>query len=123
MTLGEVLAQIDGLKYNPYTTAEKLRWLSDLEGRIRTEIVDTHEGAPETPFVPFTPDTPLDTELLIPAPYDGVYLRHLEARMDYHSGEIDRYNNSSQLFNAVYSGFWRHYNRTHLPKTGSWKFL
>ena len=122
MTLAEAISHIDTLKYNTFTRQEKLRWLSDVESRIRREVVDTHEGGPEAPFVPFTPDTPPDTELTAKPPYDQIYLRHLETQMDYHSGEIDKYNNSSALLAAVYGGFCRYYNRTHMPKGQNWKF-
>ena len=122
MTLRQAITSMDNLKYNTYTLEQKLRWLSDLESRIYTEILSTHEGAPEEPFAPFTRDTDLDRVLAAPAPYDIVYLRQLETQMDYHNGEIDKYNNSSQLLNSAYGGFRRWYNRIHLPKTASWQF-
>jgi hypothetical protein len=122
MTLRQAITSIDNLKYNTYTLEQKLQWLSDLESRIYTEILTTHEGAPAEPFTPFTRDTDLDRVLAAPAPYDIVYLRQLETQMDYQNGELNKYNNSSQLFNSAYAGFRRWYNRTHLPKTGSWQF-
>lgn len=54
-------------------------------------------------------------ELYAESPYDEVYLRFLEAQIDYANGEIERYNNSIAAFNHAYSAFERFYNRTHLP--------
>ena len=122
MTIGECIAAVDGLKYNTFTREQKLRWLSSLEARIHTEILMTHLGAPEVPFEPFTPDTPMDTLLTAQPPYDRMYLHQLEAEMDYHSGEIEKYNNSALLRNSAYDAFRRYYNRTHMPVTGAWKF-
>ena len=121
MTLHETIAQLDALKYNTYTQAEKLHWLSNLEGRIRREILDTHVGGPEGSFIPFTQDTPMDTVLSIGEPWHEIYLRYLEMQVDYANGEIEKFNNSSAIFQAVYDAFARHYNRTHMPKakTGS----
>ena len=122
MTIGDCIAAVDGLKYNTFTREQKLRWLSSLEARIHTEILTTHAGGPTEPFLPFTPDTPMDTRLTADAPYDRMYLHQLEAEMDYHSGEIEKYNNSSLMRNTVFDAYRRHYNRTHLPKTAAWKF-
>ena len=122
MTLRQAITRMDNLKYNTFTLSQKLGWLSDVESRIHREILATHEGGPEEEFAPFTDDTDLDTQLAAPAPYDIVYLRQRETQIDYHNGEIDKYNNSSQLLNTAFAGFRRWYNRTHLPKTGSWKF-
>lgn len=60
-------------------------------------------------------DTPPDTALLVPAPYDELYLWWLAAQMDYHNGEFTRYNNSIQLFNTGYSVFAEVFTREHKP--------
>ena len=123
MTIGEAISRIDELKHNTYTIREKLGWLSQLEARIRVELLDTHEGGPEDPFLPFTADTPMDTVLQLPEPYDEVYLRHLEAQMDYHSGEIEKFNNSSAMLAAAWDCARNYINRTRMPKKQNWKFI
>lgn len=62
-------------------------------------------------------------ELFAESPYDEVYLRWLEAQIDYANGEIERYNNSIAAFNHAYSAFERFYNRTHLPLGCKRKFF
>ena len=42
MTAGELIAQVDALRPNHYTEAEKLRWLQRLDGQIALELLDTH---------------------------------------------------------------------------------
>ena len=123
MKLIEAITQIDALKPNSYTQLDKIRWLSNLDWSIKTEIIDTHEGAEEVTFVGYKDTTPLDTELLVPAPYDVVYLRWLEARIDYANGEIGRYNNSSIAYNEAYSAFRNYYNRQNKPLTIKFKFF
>lgn len=123
MTLIEVINRIDVLKPNAYSQLEKVKWLSTIDGIIKTEIIDTHEGAEEVTFNGYDENTLLTTELLVPAPYDDVYLRWLDAQIDYANGEYARYNNAVQAYNDAYSVFERHYNRTHMPKGKKFKFF
>ena len=115
MTIIEAINRLDALKFNTYSQSEKVEWLSSLDRRTRKAIIDTHEGAPDTEFSGYDDDTPVSTELLVPAPYDEVCLRWMEAQIDYHNGEFGRYNNSVTMFNNAYSAFERSYNRTHMP--------
>lgn len=123
MTLLEAINRIDVLKPNGYTQAEKIQWLSNLEGIIKREIIDTHEGGEGIAFNGYTEETSLTTELLAPAPYDDVYLRYLETQIDYANGEYGKYNNSMEAYNTAYSNFQRYYNRTHMPIGKKYKFF
>ena len=115
MTVMEAIAHVDTVKPNCYSQDEKLRWLSVLDGTVKAEIIDTHEGAEEVAFAPYDGHTDFLRELLVPAPYDEVYIRWLEAQIDYASGEYGKYNNSVKLFNTAYAAYEKYYNRTHLP--------
>lgn len=123
MTIIEAINQIDAIKPNSFEQIEKVKWLSILDGRIKEEIIDTHEGADAVVFNGYSEDTSLETELLVPAPYDEVYLRWLEARIDHANNEYGKYNNSSVMFNNAYSEYWRYYNRNHLPISGKRKYF
>ena len=114
MTIYEAIESIDALKYNVYTQSDKIRWLSSLDLRVKKEIIDTHNVETEE-FTGYTDETPLTTELLVPAPYDEVYLRYMEMQIDYTNGEYGKYNNSAAMFKAAFNAYWRHYNRTHMP--------
>ena len=118
MTIIEAINNIDALKPNAYTQTDKIRWLSRLDGKVKADIIDTHEGAENTAFNGYNEDDEnfsIETELLIPAPYDDVYPLWLEAQIDYANNEYGRYNNSIAMFNATYSAFERWYNRNHMP--------
>lgn len=123
MTIIEAINKIDSLKPNNYGPEDKIAWLSNLDGIIKTEIIDTHEGADSVIFNGYDVDTALDTVLLVPAPYDDIYVKWLEAQIDYINGETQRYENSMIAYNTVYSTFNRYYNRTHMPKGKSIKFF
>lgn len=74
-------------------------------------------------FDGYNAETPLDTELIVPHPYDDVYRYWLEAQIDYANGEYAKYNNSMSMFNEAYSAFYRYYHKTHMPKGKNIKFF
>ena len=122
MTIMDAVYRIDELKPNSYSQSEKIKWLSTLDGIIKTEIIDTHEGGENVVFNGYDENTELSTVLLVPAPYDDVYLRWLEAQIDYTNGEYRKYNNSSTAYNDAYTAFQKYYNRTHMPKHNGKRF-
>lgn len=115
MTIMDCIYRIDELKPNSYSQSEKIKWLSTLDGLVKSEIIDTHEGEDNIAFTPYNENSDLSIVLLIPAPYDDVYLRWLEAQIDYANGEYGKYNNSLVAYNDAYSVFQKYYNRTHMP--------
>ena len=117
MTIISVINHLDAVKPNGYSLTEKIKWLSTLDGIVKTEIIDTHEGGENITFKGYTENTDMTTELLIPQPYDEVYIRWLEAQIDYANGEYGKYNNSITMYNTAYAAFERYYNRTHMPIT------
>jgi hypothetical protein len=123
MTILEAINRVDSTKPNSYTQVEKVDWLSTLDGVIKTNIIDTHEGGENVVFDGYDADTSLDTELLVPAPYDDIYIRWLEARIDYANGEINKYNNSLTAYNDAYDLYANHYNRKHMPKGSKFKYF
>lgn len=122
MTIIEVITEVDALHPNGYDRNNKIAWLSNLDGRIKKEIIDIHEGGDDVPFKGYTPND-INTELIVSRPYDEMYRYWLEAQMDYANGEYTKYNNSMSMFNSVYSAYERHYHKTHMPKGKSIKFF
>ena len=123
MTIMEALYRIDEIKPNSCSQSEKIKWLSSLDGVIKNEIIDTHEGGEDVVFDGYNEDSALSIVLLVPAPYDDIYLKWLEARIDYTNGELNKYNNSSVAYNDAYDLYQRYYNRTHMPKGKKFKFF
>ena len=123
MTITEAINKIDSLKHNTYSQSDKVDWLSRLDAMVKKHIIDTHEGAEDVSFKGYDDLTELSTELLVPAPYDEMYLRWMEAQIDYHNGEYNKYNNAILMFNADYESYQNYYNRTHMPKGKSFKYF
>ena len=123
MKLMEAIAAIDRLKSNSYDLKEKVQWLSALDAMVKQRIIDTHEGGEAVRWTSYTEQTPGDTQLLLPEPYDQLYLWWVSAQMDFLNGEITRYNNAIELFNSGYAAYADAYHRSHKPLTGQSDFL
>lgn len=115
MTIIEAINRVDALKPNAFTQTEKVEWLSMLDGMVKKLIIDTHEGGDDVTFNGYDESTPMDTELLIPYPYDDCYLTWLESKISYHNAEYAKYNNAIIRFNDTYKEFSNEYNRNHMP--------
>lgn len=122
MTIMEAVNSVDNLKHNTYSFADKVQWLSRLDGMVKRLIIDTHESR-KVFFYGYTEDTEPDTELLVPAPFDAMYLRWLDAQIDYTNGEYDKYNNSILMFNVEWEKYQKYYRSVHKPKRSLERFL
>lgn len=123
MTIIEAITKVDTLKPNAYSTTDKISWLSRLDGMVKRLIIDTHEGGEDVVFTGYDSETDMETELLVAAPFNDIYLRWLEAQIDYSNAEFSKYNNSILLFNAAFDVFSNYYNRNHMPAAGNKRFV
>lgn len=123
MTIAEVIDKVDSLVSNTYSQEDKVGWLSQLEWIIKTQIIDTHQGGTEDPFYGYDSNTDPHALLLVPAPFDDVYLRWLEAQIHYYNGETDRYNAAIIMYNTSLEAYANHYKRTHRPLHDGRRFI
>ena len=115
MTINEAMAAVDGLRNNQIPEDVKRAMLSELDGRIYREVI-----APESvDFTGYNTETNSETVLLVPYPYDGLYVNYLEMEIARINAEMPRYNNAAIVFNEKYAAYKRWYNRTHTrPSAG-----
>ena len=123
MKIKEAINGIDSLNHTTDTQIAKVQWRSRVDWMVNKHIIDTHEGAEEVSFTGYDDMTDLNTELLVPAPHDELYLRWMEAQIHYHNGEYGKYNNAIDMFNTTYEDYKRYYNRTHMPKGKQFKYF
>ena len=110
MTAAEAIARFDGLEPNPWSREEKLFWLAALEGSLERGVFARHADPP-APHGAVTDDT----ELYADGHFAEVYLFYLGAMHHLHAGEIKRYQNAMELYDARYDEFVRHVHRTRTP--------
>ena len=113
MTIREAIDRLDALVPNAFTKHDKTVWLATLDGRIYEELVKTHAGAGE--WHDYVDDTDGTTQLLVPFPFDDIYITWLSMQVSLFNSEITRYNNEAVRFNAQFEAFANFYNRTHMP--------
>ena len=115
MKIIEAIHKTDELKPNTFSQEQKVAWLSRLDHMVKTQVIDMHAGGEAVTFTGYDGQTDVQTELLAKAPFDEIYLRWMEAQIDYHNGEIKRYNISMSMFNTEYEAFENWYRRNHMP--------
>ena len=113
MTIKNVIDRVDSVKPNGFSNADKMEWLAELEGKIQTEIF-------LLPLDELVKPANMTDELLVPYPYDSIYSFYLQAMIDLHNGEYDRYDNTYAVFNEKWKEYvkWR---TIHYPTVGSLK--
>ena len=115
LTVNEAIMQTDALlKNNPIPHEIKLSWLTALDHYLYTDVILTHEGGDEVTFTPY--EDGIDSELLVPSPYDSLYVEYLKMKVFYETHEYTRYNNSMSVFNKMLSAWRGAYHSSHLPK-------
>ena len=114
MLISQAIDAVDALKPNSYGREEKVGWLSDVDMQIYREIIAVHEGGGQE-FTGYDADTDIEaTELLVPSPYDELYIHALKRQIDLNNEEYGKYNNDCILFNSAYTNFYDWYNRENM---------
>ncbi len=115
MTVQEAIARADAMKPNACPDDVKYAWLTELDGRIKTEILDTHVGFDETGMPDYSYANRMEN-LLAPEPYSDMYVYWLFMKIDFMNGEFDRFNNDAMLYNTSWLAFSNYMNRIHAPR-------
>jgi len=116
MTIQQAMDKADRMKPNMMPAEDKIGFLSEIEGKIHEEIIMTHEHTAEEETRPeYDEDTDPTTEMLVPAPYDMIYVYWLMAQIDHLNQEMDKYNNDRSLFEDAWGNFADYWNRKKMP--------
>ena len=116
MTIEKALDLADQLKPNMMSRQVKIGFLNEIDQLIWNELVMTHEHTEEEETKPeYDIDTDEGTELIVPTPYDMLYVYWLMARIDHLNQEIDKYNNDRALFDNAYEQASDMWTLTRMP--------
>jgi hypothetical protein len=114
MTVKEVICNADELRPNALEEEIKYGWVWTLDGDVANLMKREHQ---KNPF-------PQDTELLMPHPYDEIYIFYLMAMIDTANRDSTLYANDSVMFNSAYGeakAWWRRNNKP--AKNGNWRVM
>ena len=118
LTCEYVIEKTDAYKPNKVDVSMKMGWLYELERKIETEIVKTHEN-PDGLKNELDHDDIDTSKALIASGYDQMYLFWLCSQIDLHNGDLTRYNVDAAVFNEQYVSFRNDYNRRYVPLPGA----
>lgn len=110
MTPNKVIEKIDKVKPNLYDDETKLGWITKLDGMVKRLVMQEEE------LKPYSYPDDMDTELLIPFPFDDVYEQYVSSMIDYHNQEYDNYNNSATMFEQTFAEYKKAYIRQYPAK-------
>lgn len=99
MTVNQAILRADELRPNPFDENQKARWLSEIDGKIASEILNKKD------FAPYDLSEGGERELLAEEAYCDLYLFYLCAMIDFFSRDYGEYNNSILMFSNAYSTF------------------
>lgn len=110
MKINKAIETLDELRPNAYDEVLKTEWLSQLDGQFARETLKDSE------FAGYSYPDDANTELLIPAPYDGLYIYYLQAMLDYQNREYGNYLNTMNMFNSAMDQYEKYLRRTTRPE-------
>ncbi len=116
MTVQAAILRADELRPNTFSQEAKYLWLSELDGRIKTDVFDTHAGYEDVEAPAYNLGN-RTKELFVPEPYSDIYVYWLFMKMDFMNGDFDWFNNDAMLYNTAWLAFANYVNRTHEAKT------
>lgn len=117
MRIDKLLKIVRTLKPTPFENDILLMWVNEVEGMVQTEVL-LRSTADLTPYELDGQGEPTAAELIVPYPFDRLYLQYLLAQIDYANGEYAKYQNSMQMFNACYTDYVHHVAETIAPADG-----
>lgn len=82
MTIQAIIDKVQEEKPNTFTTEKLLEFINEIESDVAEQI--------NVDFEDYTTDD-LDEELLVPAPYNRLYVSYLKAQIDYANEEYPSY--------------------------------
>lgn len=106
MLISDAISNSKALTGQVVSNAVLVRWLSELDGKLAFEFYRTDA------WTPYDPTEDLGSEMLVPFPWDGLYVHHLAAQTYFANGEYDRYENERVMCESVLAEFRAYMQRT-----------
>jgi len=119
MTIREAIRRVDDVKPNAFPEEAKLKWLSDLDGRLALNVFLM--ATAELRCFQYSYPADLDIELLVLPPHDDIYTAYLAAKIDEANGEYEKYQNSMTAYNSLYGDFVRWFAALYEPAQGYYR--
>lgn len=101
MKIQDAIEQARALRDTDVSDDQLVKWLSDLDGQLCEDVCAQYGTTPEDwetvwPYWSYATDK--TKELLVGAPWDGMYVDYLVMRIDLQHADYERCNNGAMLF-------------------------
>lgn len=114
MTIQQVLDRKSIIDKDTFPDELKIAWLSELDAQLFIEVIQTHENPENIKFTPYTADD-FGKQLLVPFPYDKLYIPYLFAKVAEAYGETEDYNNHLASYEKYLREFRGYWNKKYMP--------
>lgn len=141
-TVAQIIEQYNAERPNTTEDSIKVLWLRKCEQMLINEIYVQHEHDLEAEskielhvtgstlhikaagsFEKHINGFDMDTKLLVPEPYDDLYLHYLDQKIAYLNNDKARYNTASTMYNNALLTYQQYFNRTYTTKKVSNKLF
>lgn len=135
MTVAGLIEQYNTERPNQTADSLKVQWLKKVEQMIINEVLISHEHDLEDEktlnltvsgstlvidsagsFGDHINNFDMDTTLLVPEPYDDLYIYYLDQRIAYDNNDKVRYNAAAKEYNNALLTYQQYCNRTYITK-------
>jgi len=107
MTVNDAIAKVKDRKPNAYSEESLTDWLNECEAMVQREMFLT---VPEE-IVQYKWPEDMDTELILPRPYDALYVTYMIMMIQYTQEEYIAYNNTNAMYQTQYEAAQGYFNR------------
>lgn len=115
MKLANLFAMVDEIKPNQFGNHIKTQWLNEIEFKVVEEVINMAEEQ-NIKFKPYDYDIDAERDLYAPDVFNDIYIGYINAKIDYHLSELDRYNIAVAMYQSAFNDFASWYRRNHMPK-------
>lgn len=116
MTAASIIEQYNSERPNSVDTDQKLSLLLKCEKTVADVIIRRHKGGPTDEDLDLHLNIfDLNSDMLVPEPYDDLYIYYLDQRIALNQNDTRRYNAAATLYNNAFLAYQQKYNREHLP--------
>lgn len=132
MTVAGLIQQYNAERPNSVDDAVKMGWLRKLEQMIIKEVIEQHEHdlnetdelslsvigstlyiKPAGSLANHINTFDMATELLVPEPYDDLYIYYLDQKIAYNNNDTRVYNAAATQYNNALLCYQQYFNRTY----------
>ena len=119
MTVAAMIEQFNTERPNSVEDSLKMEWLRKCEANLIDSVIllrriEEGERTAEE-WQEYLDTYNFDTEMILPEPYDDLYIYFLDARMSLNNNDKVRTNIATRLYDNALLTWKQKYNREHLP--------